>query len=65
MDNTQPVLVTPKKWYQSKTVIFAVITGALGIITALQSVYPEAGYLVTLASAINILLRFSTSTPIQ
>lgn len=65
MNTKQPVLVTPKAWYTSKTLWFAVITGALGIVTALQTIYPEAGALITIASIINILLRFSTSAPVQ
>lgn len=65
MDNTQPVLVTPKAWYKSKTLWFAVLTGLLGILTSLQSLYPEAGILITIASVINMILRFGTSAPLQ
>lgn len=65
MDNIQPVLVTPKPWYKSKTLWFAVLTGALGIITALQSIYPEAGILITIASIMNMILRFGTTAPLQ
>lgn len=65
MDNTQPVLVTPKPWYTSKTVIFAILTGLSGVVIALESVYPAAGILVTIASAINVILRFGVSAPLQ
>lgn len=62
---TQPILVTPKRWYSSKTLWFAVLTGALGILTALQSLYPEAGILIAMASVINVLLRFGTTAPLS
>ena len=64
MEN-QVTVTTTKKWYQSRTVQFAILTGALGIVTALESVYPTAGILVTLASLINVVLRFGVTQPIQ
>lgn len=65
MDTTTPVTVTPKPWYQSKTLWFAVLTGLSGIIAALESQFPTAGILVSIASVVNIILRFATTAPLQ
>lgn len=62
---TSTVVVTPtvaKAWYTSKTLWFAVLTGISGVIVALHGIYPTAGILITIASLINGILRFSTNT---
>ncbi len=54
-----------KNWYQSKTIWFAILTGAVGIVTSFSTQYPDVGWLVTIGSVINVILRLVTSEPIQ
>lgn len=53
------------KWYQSKTIIVALVTGMIGITTAFSTQYPEIGMLITAKAILDILLRFVTTTPIE
>lgn len=57
-----------KKWYESRTIRFAILTGALGIITAFTSTYPEGqytGFLITLSSLLNVALRLDTTKSVE
>lgn len=53
-----------RKWFLSKTIILAVIQAAIGLTVAFSTEYPEAGYLVTAKSALDVLLRAVTNKPI-
>lgn len=53
-----------KNWYQSKTIWFAVLQAISGIILAIYTDYPAAGYLLMLKSTIDFFLRLSTEKPI-
>lgn len=60
--------MNPKKWYQSKTVWFAVAQGVAGISAAILASDPNikfAGILATIKSTADLYIRFSTSQPIQ
>jgi len=55
-----------KKWYQSKTVLFNIITLAIGILGVVNQTYQiDPKLLVTLNGIGNIFLRLVTSQPIQ
>ena len=54
-----------KKWYQSKTLWYAILTGMAGVISQLLVIYPELGQLVTLNAIIVGLLRFVTTKEIS
>jgi len=54
-----------KDWYKSKTIWFAILTGVAGVITAFTAQFPEVGWLITLASFVNVVLRFITSKEIK
>lgn len=54
-----------KKWYQSKTLLFAVLTGIVGILTVLSTQFPTEGWMITLIGFINFLLRLNTNTEIK
>lgn len=51
---------TSKKWYQSRTIWYAVITGIAGIVAAAQTQYPDIAVLATVNSLVTILLRTVT-----
>lgn len=53
-----------KQWYQSKTIWLAIITGAIGIVTAFHTQFPMVGAFITATSILNMALRFVTSEPI-
>ena len=54
-----------KKWYQSKTLWYAILTGMAGVISQLLVIYPELGQLATLNAIIVGLLRFVTTKEIS
>jgi hypothetical protein len=54
-----------KKWYSSRTIWFAIITGIAGVITAFATQFPEVGWLITLASMANVVLRLVTTQEIK
>lgn len=54
-----------KPWYLSRTLLFSILTGLVGVITVLEGMYPGTGILVTVGSIINFLLRLDTSLSIQ
>lgn len=51
-----------KKWYQSKTLWYSILTGIAGVVTVLIGQYPDAGSLVIANSFIVGLLRIITTT---
>ena len=53
-----------KKWYQSKTIWYAIITGMAGIIAVFQTQYPEIGALAVANSIITVILRALTTSSI-
>lgn len=55
-----------KKWYQSKTLWYNIVTIALGIVQVVSDVYIIPTEILTLVNGIgNVVLRFLTSTGIQ
>lgn len=62
--NTSNITMS-KKWYNSKTIQFAFLTGAIGISTAFATEFPEMGWLITLIGVLNGLLRLVTKDPIE
>lgn len=56
---------TTTKWYQSKTIIVAIVTGCIGIVTAFSTQFPEIGLLITAKAVLDVLLRFITTTSIE
>lgn len=55
----------PKKWYKSRTVQIAILTGIIGVVTALQTEYTEVGVLVSIKALLDIALRFITTAPVE
>ncbi len=56
-----------KRWYSSRTVWIAIVQGIVGIVTAILASNPElqtVGAVVTLKSALDIILRYLTTKPI-
>ena len=49
-----------KKWYLSKTVWLAVITFLIGGLMALQSSFPEMGWIIMGKAILDLLLRVIT-----
>lgn len=54
-----------KKWYNSRTIWFAVLTGVLGVVMAFQTQYPDIGIFSVLVGVINTILRMQTTTQIK
>ena len=54
-----------KEWYKSKLIWIAIIQGALGIAMVFESQYPGVGAVVIVKSALDILLRFATTTAVK
>ncbi len=54
-----------KKWYQSRTIQFAILTAILTVLMAIQQENPDIGFLGVLISLINTLLRLDTSETIK
>lgn len=57
-----------KKWYESRIIWVSIVTGALGVITAFTSTYPEGqytGFLITLSSLLSTYLRLDTNKSIE
>ena len=57
--------MNPTKWYQSKTLVFSIITIALGALTALQTINPETGWVVIAVGVLNAIIRLQTNTAIK
>lgn len=43
-----------KQWYQSKTIWLAILTGAIGIVTALHTQFPMTGAFITATAILNM-----------
>lgn len=54
-----------KKWYQSKQIWYAIISGSAIVVTALATNYPEVALFGVLNTAIQIALRLITTEPIR
>lgn len=54
-----------KKFWQSKTIWFAVLTAIVGILTAIGTQYPDMGWTITLVGFINVFLRLNTDKGIE
>lgn len=61
--NVQPAIIG-KKWYQSKTLWINILIAIGGALTSLETTN-KAGWIVSAASVVNIILRLVTSQPIQ
>lgn len=57
--------IEEKKWYESKTIWVAIITGAMGITVAVQTSFPAVGWVITLKALLDLALRFATTEPIK
>lgn len=53
-----------KKWYESKTLWVAFLSGVIGVLAVLTSEHPEIGYLVIANSVITAILRALTTQPV-
>lgn len=56
---------TKKAWYESKTIWIALLTGVMGIITAVETEYKLPGLLITAKSLIDMWLRLNTTDAIE
>ena len=54
-----------KKWYLSKTIILAILTGAAGVVVAFETQYPGVGTLMIIKAVIDVGLRFVTTSAIE
>jgi len=54
-----------KKWYNSRTIWFSVLTALVGILTVLNAQFPTEGWMITVVGVINVLLRIDTSTVLE
>jgi len=54
-----------KKWYNSRTIWFSVLTALVGILTVLNAQFPTEGWMITVIGVINVLLRIDTSTVLE
>lgn len=54
-----------KRWYRSKTIWYAIVTGIAGIVAAVQNQYPDIAVLATINSLATILLRTFTAGEIR
>jgi hypothetical protein len=57
-----------KKWYQSKTVLLAVLQGVAGVVVAIQVSSPElftVGIGAFVKSVLDIYLRYATTIEIR
>jgi len=57
-----------KKWYESKTILFAIFTAVSGVLLAFTNEFPElneSGAIMAFTGIINVLLRLVTTEPIQ
>ena len=57
--------MTTKSWFQSKTIWLAAIQLAVGFALVFQSQYPELGWIVTVKSLLDVVLRFLSTKPIS
>lgn len=53
-----------KKWFESKTIWLAAVQLAVGFTLVFTTQYPEIGWIVTLKSLLDVVLRFLTNKPI-
>lgn len=53
-----------KPWYKSKMIWFAVLQAIAGITAAMVTQNPTLGWATTLNSVVQVILRFTTSSPI-
>jgi len=56
---------TQKEWYKSKLIWYAIVSGVAGIITAVQSQYPDIAGLALANSLVVAFLRMLTTTEIK
>lgn len=57
--------MTTKKWYQSRTIVLAILTGISGIVLAFEAEFPEVGLILVFKSIIDVALRLVTSEEIE
>ena len=53
-----------KSWLHSKTIWLAAVQLAVGFTLVFTTQYPEVGWIVTLKSLLDVLLRFLTDKPV-
>ena len=54
-----------KKWYQSKTILVAVLMGASGVVVAFETQFPALGWLMLVKAMIDVFLRMATTETIK
>lgn len=54
-----------KKWYQSRTIWYAVATGVAGLIAAIHAQYPDLAVAASVNTVIAIILRMMSSSEIE
>lgn len=54
-----------KKWYASKTLWVAILTGIIGVLVALETQYPAVGWIITGKAVIDFLLRMVTTSSLE
>lgn len=53
-----------KKFYHSKTIWVAILTGAIGIVVALETQFPAIGWIVVAKAVLDVFLRLISTTEI-
>ena len=53
-----------KKWYQSKQIWYAIVTGLAGVVASFQAEYPEITYIALGNSFLVVVLRMLTDKPL-
>lgn len=54
-----------KKWYQSKTILLAIVQSIAGIVVVFESQYGAVGAVLIVKSAVDIALRIITALPVE
>jgi len=55
---------TYKKWYQSKTIILAILQGAAGVITVIATEHNNTGFLLIVKAVVDVYIRYLTESKI-
>jgi hypothetical protein len=56
--------MTPTPWWKSKTIILAILQAIVGVLVVVLTQYPGVGVIAIVKSAIDVLIRVMTDTPI-
>ena len=55
---------TYKKWYQSKTIILAILQGTAGVIAVIATEHNSTGFLLIVKAVIDVYIRYLTESKI-